>query len=151
MPITPQGLKNRTRAITFAFGDFPVNVTYRPAAIPTNGAALMRDWMTRANAAETEADANAIVLEFAEFVCEVVTKWDYLEDDGETVQALTPENVAAAIQAWPDFILAILVNCITDKNTGKVAAPFLSASSGATSSQTAEQTAAPMDSQAPTA
>lgn len=141
MPITPAALKARVKAITFDYQGDEVNLEYHPAALSPDTADQLKAWLTKANAAETDETTQAVLLDFGAWVCTILSKWDYMEDDKVTMQPITPENIAAQVQTFPDFILAVLVAIVNDRNLGNANGTPTSGSSGDTSSPVEKLTA----------
>lgn len=144
MPITPAKLATRQKPITFEYLGEPVNVSYFPAAFTRDIMQEMQDWLARINGdGVTEEEGQAILRDFGAWCCDLIASWDYCEDDGVTPQALTPENLAAQIVQFPDFIIAVLMAIMTDRNQGNATGTTPLPRSDATSSQTGNSTSSP--------
>lgn len=148
MPITPAKLATRQKPVTFEYLGDPVNVSYFPAAFNSDIGAELKAWVERLQPRDksdvSEEEARALLREFGAWFCALVASWDYCEDDGVTPQALTPENIATQLVAFPDFILAVLLAIVNDRNQGNANGTTPSNTSDATSSPTGNSTSSPM-------
>lgn len=148
MPMTPTKLRMITKSVTWTYLDDTDNhLTYRPGLISQQDTQRLAPLGARMTAAAEpggdEADGNAALLEFATWVCSWLVSWDFLEDDGETMQAITPEHLADLLLTYTDYIIAAFLAAVQDKNGGKASAPASSEQPGATSSPTATLTSSP--------
>lgn len=137
MPITPSALRTVRKPCGFQYGADTVNLEYYPVAVGADIAATLNSLMAKANAAETEAESDASLHELGEWLSTVIAWWDYNEDDGETMQPLTPENLAQQVLQFTDFMRSVLIAIIEDRNRGNASGTPSSVNSGATSSPTA--------------
>jgi hypothetical protein len=114
MPVTPSALAKMTRSCSFGYLGETVNLKYYPAALGGDFAVKAKALYAELNKAEEsgdEAQQQEALLHFGQWMCTFLAWWDFLEDDGETMQPITPENLATQIETFSDFILAV-IQCI---------------------------------------
>ena len=140
MPITPRTLATLRKACRFTYLGETVNVEYYPAALGGDMVAKANQLITAINvaqAANDKAAADKALLDTGTWLCGILAKWDYLEDDGETMQPITPENLAQQMVTFTDFMVAMMTAIGQNHNQGNANGTPSSARSGATSSPTA--------------
>lgn len=139
MPITPSALAKRRKAVSFAYGDDTVHLDYYPAAINQESVAALNALQAEAKAAGEREDVDAVdaaTLGVGEWLSHVLAWWDYVEDDGETMQPLTAANLAAQMTRFTDFLVAVVSAIMEDRTRGNASGTPSPANSDATSSRT---------------
>lgn len=93
MPTLAQLVTDEATA-TLGEGDAALHIDYRPRRAATPAMMrLVRD-LQRMNRGELDTDALIDTFErLKQFLCDVIVRWDLLEDDGATVVPLTSERL----------------------------------------------------------
>jgi hypothetical protein len=139
MPITSVALKQLRKVCTFEYAGESVTVEYYPAAVGADMLATANKLIEQINAAQAandEAAANTALLDTGTWLCGIIAKWDYMEDDGVTMQPITPENMAAQMMQFTDFMASIMVAIMNHRTQGNANGTSSSVPSAATSSPT---------------
>jgi hypothetical protein len=137
MPITPAALRLVRKACSFDYQGSSVHLEYYPAALGPATVRELNAWIEQANAATDDESTMRVLLAFGAWVCTLLASWDYLEDDGATMQPITPENIATQVQTFPDFIVQCVLAIVQDRQQGNASGTPSSASSPSISSPTA--------------
>lgn len=147
MPITPSVLARRTAACSMEYAGETLHIAYYPAAITQESAQELQTWVEHVTALPddtSEEQQHAELVPFGAWICKILARWDFLQDDGETMQPITPDNLAAWLIASPDFIASVIVAILQDRARGNASGTTPPEPSGATSSPVASSTASPV-------
>ncbi|MDE1904955.1 MAG: hypothetical protein KGH75_00710 [Rhodospirillales bacterium] len=120
MPITPRALAKLRKSCSFEYLGETVNVEYYPAAlsdVAAQGKKITAE-VNAAQAADDEAAVRQAMLDTGAWLCGILASWDYLEDDGVTMQPITPENMATQLETFSDFIWAVFTAITTSHTAG---------------------------------
>lgn len=143
MPITSSILKSRRSALCFDYLGETVNIEYYPAALTAESIERIVALEKQVNDARDAADesaAYAALDEMAAWVSALLASWDYLEDDGVTMVALTPARLRQALLEFPDFVADVIRAVLRHRMQGNAGGTTPSGRSGATSSRMARST-----------
>jgi hypothetical protein len=146
MPLTPAALRARTVEHTFTFAGEPVTVRYRPGAITARSIEALQALRAEAESDAAQADTNLRDHQYhtlAAWICEILAGWDFMEDDGVTMQPITPANLARLLRDFGDFIGTVLAEIFRDRAEGNASGTISLEPSGATSSRTGNSTNSP--------
>lgn len=132
MPLTPNKLVNRQNTVSFEFAGEKVHLTYSPNALnDEKKMQVLTAIQTRVKVAQAADEAGAlpsdeeaaIEHDFAEWFCDVITSWDYVEDSEDdqpgSMVPLAPERIALEIKRFGDFITRCAVEAVTDYQQSK--------------------------------
>lgn len=145
MPLTPSALLKLKKPLSFSYLGETINLEYYPAALGDDMRATAKrltDEAAAADAAGDEAAQQKTMLDTGAWLCSMLASWDFMQEDGVTMQPITPENMATQLEAFPDFISAVVTAIMNERNRGNA--------SGAPSSKNSADTSSTTDSSAST-
>lgn len=94
MPVTLQKIKERTKTVSIDIDGEKLSVTVRPDRI-TPGELV--EAQERAQAAEESGDPRVAMLDFCNFLCEILVSWDLKWSDEGEIVPIEPEVLLESV------------------------------------------------------